>query len=595
MKNLLVLLLCCFATHSIIAQVILPKGFAPGERERMPEYLENASSRDTDCQDIPDNAQFRSMAEWEELEALVITWTDFPIILTEIVKASQQEVKVFIVTENSNSVSNYLTQAGVDINLNIEFVNSDFNTIWVRDYGPNAVYQDKVGERAIVDWIYNRPRPDDDVVPAAIAELLNVPLYCTSQFPEDLVHTGGNFMSDGMGNAFSSQLVLHENDMSNEFGISNHSEAEVDAIMNKYMGISTYPKMTNLPYDGIHHIDMHMKLLDEETLLVGEYPAGVADGPQIEANIQYVLDNFPAPSGLPHKVIRIPMPPDANGDFPDYPGGSWWLGGDYRTYANAVFVNKTILVPTYEEQYDTTALRIWEETMPGFNIVGVNAEAMISLSGAIHCITKEIGVAEPLLVNHLTPREFCTEDDSYRLEAIAAHVSGIASLDLNYRVSGAIDYTTVAMNYDPSGDFYFIDLADDFLANESVEYYFAATANSGKVINRPLPAPVAYFTIPVKACSPSNTANLEAINTAKLYPNPASAITCLELELATSIDGSVTLTNIFGQRLKTIHQGLMPKGAQKYFLNAEELTSGVYFLEVSGAAQRVFTTKLVVE
>ena len=37
---------------------------------------------------------------------------------------------------------------------------------------------------------------------------------------------------------------------------------------------------------------MHMKLLNEETLLVGEYPTGIADGPQIEANIQYVLANF---------------------------------------------------------------------------------------------------------------------------------------------------------------------------------------------------------------------------------------------------------------------------------------------------------------
>ena len=45
-------------------------------------------------------------------------------------------------------------------------------------------------------------------------------------------------------------------------------------------------------YDGIHHIDMHMKLLDESTLLVSEYPTGVADGPQIEANLQYVLSNF---------------------------------------------------------------------------------------------------------------------------------------------------------------------------------------------------------------------------------------------------------------------------------------------------------------
>jgi len=39
-------------------------------------------------------------------------------------------------------------------------------------------------------------------------------------------------------------------------------------------------------------LDMHMKLLDEETLLVGQYPGRVADGPQIEANLQYVWTIF---------------------------------------------------------------------------------------------------------------------------------------------------------------------------------------------------------------------------------------------------------------------------------------------------------------
>ena len=48
--------------------------------------------------------------------------------------------------------------------------------------------------------------------------------------------------------------------------------------------------MPTLPYDGIHHIDMHMKLLDEETLLVSEYPDGVAD--------EYYMNDTMQESGL---------------------------------------------------------------------------------------------------------------------------------------------------------------------------------------------------------------------------------------------------------------------------------------------------------
>ncbi|MFN9906272.1 MAG: hypothetical protein ACK56F_09135, partial [bacterium] len=88
-----------------------------------------------------------------------------------------------------------------------------------------------------------------------------------------------------------------------------------------------------------------MKLLDEETLLWAQYPNGIADGPQIEANLAYVLDNFNSVFGTPYKMVRIVAPPDysSNGTA-IYPNNS---SADYRTYSNSVFVNKTVLLPVY--------------------------------------------------------------------------------------------------------------------------------------------------------------------------------------------------------------------------------------------------------
>ena len=155
--------------------------------------------------------------------------------------------------------------------------------------------------------------------------------------------------------------------------------------------------MENLTYDGIHHIDMHMKLLNEETLLIAEYPEGVADGPQIEANIQYILENYNSAFGTPFNIIRIPSPPSSTGNYPDD-------NGYYRTYTNSVFVNNTVLVPFYRTEYDTIAQRIYEQALPGYNIVGIDVdnqgENLISYSGAIHCITHSVGVNEPLLIQH---------------------------------------------------------------------------------------------------------------------------------------------------------------------------------------------------
>ncbi len=342
------------------------------EMANMPEYLRNISHTSYSAAfTSPPASPVRASAEWEEIDALIIAWISYPAILKDIVHFAQTETQVFIVCSDSTVVKNYLTTNSVPLT-NVHYVIAPFNTVWCRDYGPWNIYTNNVDSLAIIDWIYNRPRPQDNIVPGAIATFTGLPMYQTTVAPNDLIHTGGNFMTDGFGTGFSSNLIINEN--------PTKTAAEIDTIMSHYMGINRYIKMSTLPYDGIHHIDMHMKLLDEETLLVGEYPPGVADGPQIEANLQYVLANYNSVFGTPYKVVRIPMPPDAGGFYPDN-------NGDYRTYANAVFVNKTVILPTYGQQYDTTALRIWREALPGYNIRGINCNSIIPALGAVHCIT----------------------------------------------------------------------------------------------------------------------------------------------------------------------------------------------------------------
>ncbi|NNE30138.1 MAG: T9SS type A sorting domain-containing protein [Saprospiraceae bacterium] len=585
------LALCTF----MFSQDPLPRGFAEGEMEKMRDYLTQAQSRSFACEELPENATFRTMAEWEELDALVITWAAHSQILTEIVRAAQEEVTVIIVTNNPSSVQTTLSNAGVNPDLNIEYVQRNYDSIWVRDYGPNTVYQDGIGERAIVDWIYNRPRPLDDTVPEAVADLMGDPMYCTTTAPEDLVHTGGNFMSDGMGRAFSSELVLEENGPDNNWGTSNHSNEEIDSIMSKYMGIESYPKLDNLPWDVIHHIDMHMKLLDEETLLVGEYPEGIADGPQIEANIQFILSNFIAPSGNPYRVIRVPMPPDADGNYPEYPGNQWWLAGDYRTYANAVFVNKTILVPTYEEQYDTTGLRIWEEAMPGYNIVGINSNAIIPSLGAIHCITKEVGTSEPLLVNHLRPRTLC-HDENNRLEVSADHISGIDKVNLHFRLQGELEFTMQEMEFDLSAGKYFSEFSTGGADGSNLEYYFEAIANDGKSINRPLPAPVGYFSVPLEQCAPTSASEeISVAGEMKVFPNPAAEITFIEIDLSENFEGRLVLLDIMGKEIRTIKQGEFSPGMQKHFFDAATIPAGIYIVQLQKNQQTIRSQKLAIK
>jgi len=408
---------------------------------------------------------------------------------------------------------------------------------------------------------------------------LNIPLFTTSEAPSDLVHTGGNFMSDGGGAAFSSSLVLNENSPGNPYGVSVKTEAQINSIMQEYMGIERYIKMNTLPYDGIHHIDMHMKLLDEETLLVGKYPDGVADGPQIEANIQYVLSNFNSVFGTPYRVVRIPMPPE-NGQYPD-------VGADYRTYANAVFINKTVLVPFYEEEFDTTAQRIWEESLPGYNIVGIDCNNIIPSLGAIHCITKEVGVADPLPVVHQQlPCMDNARYSEYPVWATLQHQSGIASAKIYYTTNPDLSWESVDLPYYPLDDTVWNHLG--FIpkqpAGSTVYYYIEASAMSGKTITRPLVAPQGYWRFCVTESSVS-ALEVPVVGLAPIYPNPASAITVVPVEASAPTQGRLNLYNAYGQLVQTVFDGNFTAGSANYFIDASRFPPGAYWVELRTGSQ----------
>lgn len=144
----------------------------------------------------PNVSSLRTMAEWEEIQALTITWADFPSILKQIVKAAIEETEVYIITDDPAGTLDYLTSnnsggQAISNTSNITLIDGNYNTIWMRDYGANSVYINDVDSLIMVDWKYNRPRPADDVIPDLIAEELNLDLYKTTTPPYDLLNTGG--------------------------------------------------------------------------------------------------------------------------------------------------------------------------------------------------------------------------------------------------------------------------------------------------------------------------------------------------------------------------------------------------------------------
>lgn len=472
MLRILSLFMLILIISNSFGQGNLPKGMTEYEKSIWEDYIKNYPfDRGTN----PPDQTPRTPAEFEENQGVIVTWTQYTSNLREIVRHAKESVKVYIVCSNPSSVTSYLSQGGIDTN-NIEFVVADYNSVWVRDYGPQSIYLQGTNELAFVDWVYNRPRPADDQIPVVMANYLNLPVYQMTASPNRLTTTGGNFMNDGFGKGFSSKLILTEN--------SSLTEAQIDTIKKRYMGISPYVKMTVLPYDGIHHIDMHMKLIDEETLLVGQYPQGVSDGPQIEANINYILNNYQTSYGRPYRVVRIPMPPDENGKYPSQ-------GSDYLTYTNATILNNLVLVPIYGRPTDSEALSIYREAMPGYKVVGINMRNVIPASGAIHCITREIAANDPIFIAHAPIRDTMNYiPGGYLISANISSATGIQSVTLCWSADTTLGFDEIAMEYVNNNYEAYIPSSN---VDGDLFYYIKAINNNNKTINKPLVAPAGLY------------------------------------------------------------------------------------------------------
>ncbi len=548
MKNTTIKLICSvlFALNSLFLfsqeSEKLPKGFTENERQ----LLTNFQFRNTQVT-TPPAGSVRAAAEWEEVEYLVLSWqTSFQNILRQIVAVGVNECKVIIATQSQATVASYLTSFGIDLT-NVIFLNVPANSIWIRDYAGNTVYSDEVGQRGLTDWIYNRPRPNDNVMPTAHANYVGIPIYVTDSGLTDLVNTGGNYMSDGLGNAFASELILEENAVGNPYGVSPKTETQIDGIMQNYMGIQHYIKMPTLPFDEIHHIDMHMKLLDEETLLISKYPPNVADGPQIESNINYVVNNFQSPFGTPYKIKWIDVPPSTTGSYPD-------TGGAYRTFANSVFINKSILIPIYRPQVDAAALALYQQLLPGYNVVGIDVdnsgENLISQLGALHCITHTIGVANPLLIVHQPIKE-ANVGSVVTINALVKHISGIQTATVFWREQGTATFNQTPMTF--ISDSNWTATISIPTSGLNIEYYIQGQSVSGKTLSRPIVAPTGYWTINVSTLSTSDWA-LQHISLP--FPNPTKQNVNFEMNQMSGLI-NVSITNVLGQKLfsQTIQAG----------------------------------------
>ncbi|GEM_PF-6257992 len=312
----------------------------------------------------PPSGSIQSYPEWAPADGVMISWMGFDAFLADMVREFVQIGTCWITVESSSqqtSVTSYLTGQGIPVT-NVEFLIFNMDTVWMIDFGPFFINVD--GNREITDHIYDRyGRWQDDQFPIRLGTEWDIPVYSS-----ELRIEGGNFIADGMGICFSTNRLFEQNS-------GYLTEQEVRDQLRDYCGCETLYTLTKLN-DGTGHIDMFAKLLDEETMLIGQYTSG-SEVATLNNNAALV-ESLMASTGNLYTVIRIPMPGTPS---------------DYWTYTNSLFVGDHILVPTYGVSSDTQALQIYQNALPGYSVVGIDASDVIGSGGAIHCTTKVVPMA----------------------------------------------------------------------------------------------------------------------------------------------------------------------------------------------------------
>ncbi len=158
----------------------------------------------------------RLPAQWEPLEAVLITWPAlYPTLWSahaEMAEAISAVARVDILVNNdlwASAVALFLEQRGKVRMAQVRFLRLPTDDIWVRDYGPFTGFQAD-GTRAAIDAVYHPlaayPQQQDDSMPRRYATLEHMPVRLL-----DLHTEGGNFWSDGRGTLLTTEGLYARN------------------------------------------------------------------------------------------------------------------------------------------------------------------------------------------------------------------------------------------------------------------------------------------------------------------------------------------------------------------------------------------------
>jgi agmatine/peptidylarginine deiminase len=450
----------CLAIALIMSGLSLTAQHAGGEQPRLTHHLSPAEAQlrhtigrnfvETD----PPTGNVFSLGEFERNTGVLIAYPGKFGIPTTLVREMARDAVVTTLVSNltqENKVRNIYSGAGVNLN-NCQFIYAPTNFYWTRDYGPwyIAYGNDQIG---IVDFPYNRPRPNDDEVPKIVASALGL-----EYFGMNVIQTGGNYMSTGLGAAAATTLVWEEN--------PGQTQAQINQKMQDYLGVNSYLVVEDPNNTYIDHIDCWAKFLAPDKVLVRSVPTNHPQYDEIEAAAAYFAAQFSA-YGMPYKVYRVNTPQN-------------------QPYSNSFILNDKVFVPLTNSNYDEAALEVYRAAMPGYKVygyLGLPSEPWES-TDALHCRTHEMADPGMLRIRHLAYSGNIAPVNTLSFIATVTPYSGQGvysdSVLLYYRINPGPDTPFQVINMNRTLGNSWSASIDSPEYGSTLQYYLFAADSSGR-------------------------------------------------------------------------------------------------------------------
>jgi len=514
-------------------------------------------------------------AEFEQNEGVLLVWDYHPArdsVVANIAGAIQDHAKVWIiyypgsVPYDTTYIRNYLLSRGVGYH-NVLFLPAWTNTLWIRDFGPVTGYKNQNGfNRHFFDLGYSAyNRPMDDSIPSQLANqwqigLTNLPLQLE----------GGNLIFDGFKRAFGSKRILDQN--------APLSEQQIRNILMNNFGLQDFYFLEKLLNSGggiWMHVDMYMKMIDHETIMVSQYPPFLPDYPVIEGIIEEI-STLQSTFGRKYNIERIPAPPKADGTY------ATTLNDEMRTYTNSLTINDVVVVPSYNLPMDTIARQIYEQVMPGYTIKMVDSRILTPMYGAIHCVTREVPQKDMLRIRHA--RKTGQQDYAYHEMMLPFDIYSKYIPDSVFVYWRIHPDTVFSQNVVYPTCSNYVAIITNLSPADTVTYYLEAHAQNTS-ITYPLVGPKGGFTFWFDATT--GIPNHGVTNSPHVYPNPNSGSFHIDPTCNQSVD--IYLFSLDG---RLVYNELIHSAT---FVNLPEtLQNGYYLLRwISGDSSGV--TKLLLQ